>query len=74
MKLYDTLTDALAVVGGVTVFVLCFSDQWYGWAARIYLGALFIAYLINQQAIEARDYEKMGAMERFEYIMKKGRQ
>lgn len=74
IRIYDTLTKALTTIGAITVFILCFSDQWYGWAARIYLGALFILFLLNQDTIEARDYEKMGALEQFEYIMRKNRQ
>ena len=74
MKLYDTLTGLFGVIGGITVFVLATTDTWYGWVARGFLIVLVFAYLLNQRAIEARDYEKMGAMERFEYIMKKDRQ
>lgn len=74
MKLYDTLTGLFGVIGGITVFVLATTDTWYGWIARGFLIVLLFAYLFNQRAIEERDYEKMGAMERFEYIMKKGRQ
>lgn len=74
MKLYDTLVGLFGVIGGITVFILATTDTWYGWVARVFLIVLLFAYLLNQQAIEARDYEKMGAMERFEYIMRKNRQ
>jgi len=74
LALYDYLVSLLSVIGGFTAVILCFTNDWYTWIARIYVGLLILTYFINQDELEVRDYYKMGAMERFEYIMKKGRQ
>lgn len=70
LKIYDYLVKLLPVIGGLTAFILCFTNDWYTWIARIYVGALVLTYFLNSKELEYRDYDKMGALEKFEYTMK----
>ncbi len=56
LALYDSLISLLSVIGGLTAFILCFTNDWYTWIARIYVGLILLTAFINSDEISFRDW------------------
>jgi len=70
IELFDGLSTLLTFVGFMTVLVGAFSGTWLAWPCGIFLAIYALIYMLNERAIDEREWKHLSDIERYERIMR----